>query len=611
MGIQGNGEPFGIMIVDGQLSIMAYSNDAAHTVKIVKMQESVVTIDPKYLPEIKTGTGKMVGGKEISFTTSDGTQVLTRMAGIQAEVFNALERNRALGEHSHAEGGNTSAIGDGSHAEGYNTIATGQCAHVEGFGWGGEIIISGEAASKHYTANKSISDIIRVGSYIIYNNEIVEVTSVDTSNSFTLIRTLSSDALNNVTVLVKEAGIASGRASHAEGYYTIASGNYSHSEGKNTTASGESSHAEGINTKASGDYSHAEGSNTIASGNYQHVQGKYNIEDTENKYAHIVGNGNSSYRSNAHTVDLGGNAWFSGDIYTGSTSGKNKDEGSKKLATEEYVATELANLVGAAPETLDTIEELATAFQENKDVVETLNNAITNKADKTDLEAFATKEYVDEKLPSITGTPRLVTYTFPIVATEDGQTVFTIDLESFNSFMDTVMVQDGRTMLLPNIDFTVVDNTVVLTEGWNVGDTGGIYVFRVEMYYPLTNITITTPPAKTTYYQNEYFDITGMVVTATHADGTTKEITNYSYAPNDKLTSIGTNTITISYSENGVTKTCELNIEVLFNETILQDFEYTHNGDGTYTLVAWKGTTNGEPGTEILIPGANGKVILE
>ena len=44
---------------------------------------------------------------------------------------------------------------------------------------------------------------------------------------------------------------------------------------------------------------------------------------------------------------------------------------------------------------------------------------------------------------------------------------------------------------------------------------------------------------------------------------------------------------------------------------ILQDFEYTKNGNGTYTLTAWKGTTNGEPGTEILIPSANGKVILE
>jgi hypothetical protein len=55
-------------------------------------------------------------------------------------------------------------------------------------------------------------------------------------------------------------------------------------------------------------------------------------------YAHIVGNGGSEgTRSNAHTIDWHGNGWFAGDVYTGSTSGTNRDEGSKKLATEEYV----------------------------------------------------------------------------------------------------------------------------------------------------------------------------------------------------------------------------------------------------------------------------------
>ena len=93
--------------------------------------------------------------------------------------------------------------------------------------------------------------------------------------------------------------------------------------------------------KLLGQYAQAFGSKTTAQGENQHVQGKYNIADTIN--AHIVGNGSdSSNRSNAHTLDWSGNAWFAGDVYTGSTSGTNKDDGSKKLATEEYVT----NLVG-------------------------------------------------------------------------------------------------------------------------------------------------------------------------------------------------------------------------------------------------------------------------
>ena len=117
--------------------------------------------------------------------------------------------------------------------------------------------------------------------------------------------------------------VASGFASHAEGYCidppspTRASGTASHAEGMGSESSGKASHAEGFGTDANGDYSHTEGRYTIANGNSQHVQGKFNIEDTENKYAHIVGNGNDgSSRSNAHTIDWSGNGWFSGNIET-------------------------------------------------------------------------------------------------------------------------------------------------------------------------------------------------------------------------------------------------------------------------------------------------------
>lgn len=57
----------------------------------------------------------------------------------------------------------------------------------------------------------------------------------------------------------------------------------------------------------------------------------------------------------------------------------------KRHATEEYVDAKVADLVNSAPETLDTLGELATAFKENKDMVETLDKAITTKANKTEL----------------------------------------------------------------------------------------------------------------------------------------------------------------------------------------------------------------------------------
>ena len=114
---------------------------------------------------------------------------------------------------------------------------------------------------------------------------------------------------------------ANGKFSHAEGFNTTASAAYSHAEGRETIASGSVSHAEGTGTVASGIRSHAGGYGTIAKGENQTAIGKYNVEDASNKYAFIIGNGTSSTRKNALTVDWSGNVESNG----------------KKLATEEYV----------------------------------------------------------------------------------------------------------------------------------------------------------------------------------------------------------------------------------------------------------------------------------
>ena len=80
-------------------------------------------------------------------------------------------------------------------------------------------------------------------------------------------------------------------------------------------ATGNSSHAEGYSTTASASNSHAEGYNTTASGNYSHVQGKYNVQDSNGKYAFIIGNGTDiNNRSNAFAID------WEGKIYVGNSS---------------------------------------------------------------------------------------------------------------------------------------------------------------------------------------------------------------------------------------------------------------------------------------------------
>ena len=59
---------------------------------------------------------------------------------------------------------------------------------------------------------------------------------------------------------------------------------------------------------------------------------------------------------------------------------------------KDYTDQRIENLIGEAPETLDTLGELAAALQANDEVVQVLNDAIVTKADKT---------YVDEAIANI------------------------------------------------------------------------------------------------------------------------------------------------------------------------------------------------------------------
>lgn len=197
---------------------------------------------------------------------------------------------------------------------------------------------------------------------------------------------------------------STGDASHSEGTGNVASGMASHAEGYGVLALETGSHAEGANTKAIGYGSHAEGSGTIASGEGQHVEGKYNIADTTS--IHIVGNGTSdTKRSNAHTLDLDGNAWYAGTIKVGGTSYNDASEVALKSDIEEaksYADTVKNDLLNGAGEAYDTLKELGELIDENTDAIEALNTVATNKADKSELANIQTEiDGLQESIDSI------------------------------------------------------------------------------------------------------------------------------------------------------------------------------------------------------------------
>lgn len=85
----------------------------------------------------------------------------------------------------------------------------------------------------------------------------------------------------------------------------------------------------------------------------------------------------------------------------------------------------------------------------------------------------------------------------------------------------------------------------------------------------LVSIAITTPPAKTTYVSGETFNPAGMIVTATYSNGATLKATGYSFSPDTALTD-GTTSVTIEYTEGGVTKTAEQAITVVHRLTKIE-----------------------------------------
>ena len=329
------------LIVDNSaMTASVYNGFGDGVLKFVAENFTTVhTLDEKYLPNNVTG---MINSKmDANNPVGTGSFSMGRKAG------------SIVGNNSHAEGYNTTASGDYSHAEGNSTTASGGYSHAEGN--------STNVFSSVVTAVNPTDEDIKGAWY---------------GKKFSVARAMGSHV---------EGGdsLALGLYSHAEGSNTTASGDSSHAEGSHTTASGSYSHAEGEYATASGSYSHAEGSFTTASSNYQHVQGRLNVVDSQNKYAHIVGNGkNSQVRSNAHTLDWKGVPWFKGRPQFGGTA---QDQGSQTVMAngdkEIILKSSTANSTKKFKITVD----------------DDYNVSATNTSNSVS-KALATTEYVDNSV---------------------------------------------------------------------------------------------------------------------------------------------------------------------------------------------------------------------
>ena len=78
-----------------------------------------------------------------------------------------------------------------------------------------------------------------------------------------------------------------------------------------------------------------------------------------------------------------------------------KSESYTKEEVKTVINNRIDELIAGAPETFDTLKEIADYIAEHADVTKALNEAIGNKASLSDLNNYATKTYVDNKIGDI------------------------------------------------------------------------------------------------------------------------------------------------------------------------------------------------------------------
>ena len=235
-------------------------------------------------------------------THAEGFSTIACVTGAHAEGA-CTEAN---GAYSHAEGNYSKAHADGSHAEGYYTEARGNYSHTQGY----------RTVATHPNQNV-------IGEYnIIENPHVIEIALE--REGFTgrnsLYRLSTEPVFNSETGYfnLPEATVLATSNSINEGDFI-----YKYADKLSIENMLTSYYKIGTFIE----YDRKSGTNY-----YEAVQYITSIKDYKKaSYVHVVGNGTStSDRSNAHTLDWFGNAWYAGTIEGSGVIIPSSTEGSTK-----------------------------------------------------------------------------------------------------------------------------------------------------------------------------------------------------------------------------------------------------------------------------------------
>ena len=185
--------------------------------------------------------------------------------------------------------------------------------------------------------------------------------------------------------------------------------------------------------------------------------------------------------------------------------------------------------------------------------------------------AAGTTLYEDTTAVSISYTNNGTTYTTTqAITVQRVLTGLRVDTEPTTSYVAgqaldlsgavvSAVFSSGRSVVVaatPSIaDGTIIyEDTSSLTWSYTENNVTQTATTALTVQRVLQSIAITTQPTTTTYKSGDSIDTTGMVVTATY-HRTTDTVSGYTVSPSTAGSSEGTQTETVSYTENSVTKT--------------------------------------------------------
>ena len=279
-----------------------------------------------------------------------------------------------------------------------------------------------------------------------------------------------------------------------------------------------------------------------------------------------------------------------------------------------YLKYDAKKLAPLSAETADDVSEYCTNFSENNSSALTANpyTIKVGMGKKTSEVMLYTiikegKGYICWKVTEPTGTPAFADFTrissiffglkggvnfdkLPkdIIKLATVADDYTVTAQS-NSI--SITVNGGEALRYGNKTASNNNLTVDLDKLFVAGD--GVK-FASSTPATLTGISVKTAPTKVIYTEGENFDKTGMVIEATYSDSTKKDVTTYTVTDGNNLAA-GKSTVTISYTEGGVTKTCTQAITVnAVTPPAPTEYTITFDGNGGTPTVGTMPTAGGK-----------------